>query len=568
MSCSFWLTFSPSAHSSAGTPLTSMTQILPFVLFGVGLDDAFIICGGYDRTDPTKEPEDRIHATIKDIGISITISTITTTLAFGIGCISSIPVIYWLCLYAFPTILLVYFYQVTFFIAWIVLDDRRIKQRHRDCCWCISVGETSEVSEPQDQEESRRDPKDQTSVTERFMLKYAEYLLRPWVKLTVVLAFTALLCAGAISASNLTQSFSFTDVLPNDSYLTDFFDALDDYTDRSSISPLIYFRNVDQSDKNIQEQMESYINDLVFMVDAILEPPGFFWLRDFKVYVNNSEDSLAQLDFNDQVQAFLNDPVYSELYRDDIVTDSDGTIITSRCRIDMDNIDLQDIKQQIDALEAQRTVTKAQPSNQGQKDWSFFTFEGIYNIWEFYAVSVDELIITTVTGVAAVTGVAFLLIPHLSAALFVLPLISIMYIDVLGVLQWAGAHVNPVSYIAMVMSIGLLVDYAMHVLLRYYESPGNRKEKTVEMLRTMGASILIAGISTFLGTLPLAFSTSEIFTTVFYAFLGLVTVGCGHGLILLPVVLSIIGPEDPTEEQVTGNNSRVHDSETSSDEKA
>jgi Niemann-Pick C1 protein len=545
-----------------------MTQILPFVLFGVGLDDAFIICGGYDRTDPTKESEDRIHATIKDIGISITISTITSTLAFGIGCISSIPVIYWLCLYAFPTILLVYFYQVTFFIAWIVLDDRRIKQKHRDCCWCISVGETAAVSEQEDQGEARRDPKDQTSVTERFMLKYAEHLLRPWVKVTVVLAFTALLCAGAISASKLTQSFSFTEVLPDGSYLTDFFDALDDYTDRSSISPQVYFRNVDQSDKNIQEQMESYINDLVFMVDAILEPPGFFWLRDFKVFVNNSDDSLAQLDFYDQVQAFLTDPVYSDLYRDDIVTDRDGTITASRCRIDMDNIDLEEIKQQIDALEAQRKVTKAQPINQGQKDWAFFTFDGIYNIWEFYAVSVDELIITTVTGVAAVTGVAFLLIPHLTAALFVLPLISMMYIDVLGVLQWAGKHVNPVSYIAMVMSIGLLVDYAMHVLLRYHESPGSRKEKTVEMLRTMGASILIAGISTFLGTLPLAFSTSEIFATVFYVFLGLVTVGCGHGLILLPVVLSTIGPEDRTEEQVAGNHSKVNTSETSSDEKA
>jgi Niemann-Pick C1 protein len=546
-----------------------MTQILPFVLFGVGLDDAFIICGGYDRTDPMKEPGDRIHATIKDIGISITLSTITSTLAFGIGCISSIPTIYWLCLYAFPTILLVYFYQVTFFVAWIVLDDRRIKQKHRDCCWCISVVQASEESEQEDQEESRRGPKEQASVTERFMLKYAEHLLRPWVKATVVLAFTALLCAGAISVSQLTQSFSFTDVLPNDSYLTDFFDALDDYTDRSSISPQVYFRNVDQSDKNIQEQMESYISDLVSMVDSILEPPGFFWLRDFKVFVNNSEDSLAQLDFYDQVQAFLNDTVYSELYRDDIVTDRDGTITASRCRIDMDHIDLEDIKQQIDALEEQRKVTKMQPINQGQKDWAFFTFEGIYNIWEFYAVSVDELIITTVTGVAAVTGVAFLLIPHLTAALFVLPMISMMYIEVLGVLQWAGAHVNPVSYIAMVMSIGLLVDYAMHVLLRYFESPGSRKEKTVEMLRTMGASILIAGISTFLGTLPLAFSTSEIFTTVFYAFLGLVTVGCGHGLILLPVVLSTIGPEERAEEQVAGNHSKVHASDTaSSDERA
>jgi Niemann-Pick C1 protein len=60
----------------------------------------------------------------------------------------------------------------------------------------------------------------------------------------------------------------------------------------------------------------------------------------------------------------------------------------------------------------------------------------------------------------------------------------------------------------------------------------------------MGSSILIGGISTFLGTLPLAFSSSEIFTTIFTAFLGLVTLGCGHGLILLPVILSTIGPED------------------------
>jgi Niemann-Pick C1 protein len=537
-----WLTFAISFCSlfDQGVPFTSMTQILPFVIFGVGLDDAFIISGSYDRTDPKKEPEDRIHDTIKDIGISITLTTITSALAFGLGGLSTVPTVYWLCYYAFPTILFVYMYQVTFFVACIVLDERRVQQKRRDCCMWITVVDAGE-----EERERQEGPSDRSGdhLTERFMGWYAEHLLRPWVKVTVVFAFTALFCACAYSASQLSQQFNLTDVIPDDSYLVGFFDALDDYSARSSTAPFVYFRKVDQSNESVQEQMEKYINDLV-TIDAIVEQPVFFWLRDFKVFLNESEDSLVQLDFNGQIDAFLSNSVYRDLHRDNIVRDEAGTITASRCVINMDNVDIEDVNMQIDALQDQRKVTKAQAINQGRKDWAFFSFDGVYNIWEFYSVSAQELALTTIVGVVAVTGVAFIFMPHWTSSLFVLPLISVLYIDLLGVMQWAGIHINPVSYIALVMSIGLLVDYVMHVLLRYYESSGNRKEKAVEMLRTMGSSILVGGISTFLGTLPLAFSSSEIFTTIFIAFMGLVTLGCGHSLILLPVILSTIGPED------------------------
>ena len=43
--------------------------------------------------------------------------------------------------------------------------------------------------------------------------------------------------------------------------------------------------------------------------------------------------------------------------------------------------------------------------------------------------------------------------------------------------------------------------------------------------------------------MPLAISVSDIFSTIFITFIGLVTLGIGHGLILLPVVLSLVGPE-------------------------
>ena len=88
-----------------------------------------------------------------------------------------------------------------------------------------------------------------------------------------------------------------------------------------------------------------------------------------------------------------------------------------------------------------------------------------------------------------------------------------------------------------------LIYLQMHLVLKYYESPGaTREAKVKETLETMGASILVGGLSTFLGVIPLAFSTSAILRTVFIAFFAMVSLGLTHGLILLPVVLSIMGP--------------------------
>eukprot|EP00545_Synedropsis_sp_CCMP1620_P000302 CAMPEP_0119016022 /NCGR_PEP_ID=MMETSP1176-20130426/11775_1 /TAXON_ID=265551 /ORGANISM="Synedropsis recta cf, Strain CCMP1620" /LENGTH=917 /DNA_ID=CAMNT_0006969347 /DNA_START=47 /DNA_END=2800 /DNA_ORIENTATION=+ len=509
-------------------PFTSMTQILPFVFFGVGLDDAFIITGSFFRLDPTsKDAVERVREMIDDIGMSIFLTTLTSSLAFGLGCISSIPAIFWLCIYAVPTMVFILLFQLTFFVSCMVLDDRRIQKGNRDCFRCCS---RSKVDNESVQEESMAD---------RFMGWYAEKLLRPWVKAFVIVAFVALAAACAVSTSKLEQSFKFTDVLPNDSYITDFFDAFNDYSVRSSVVPFAYFRYVDQSDESIQDEMEQYVNDLVG-IDAIVDQPQSFWLRDFRSFTENKTDS----DFTAQLDAFLADPVFTELYSDHIVRDDSGAITSSRVLIHMDNVDIEEVTEQVDALEDQRAVSEAAQVNQGHDDFRFFTYEGTYNIWAFYAVSADEILLTTVSSVAAVTGVTLLLVPHWTAALFVLPLISVLYVDLLGVMQWAGISINPISYIALVMSVGLLVDFILHVLLRFYESHGNRKEKVISMLKTMGSSILIGGITTFLGTLPLAFSSSSIFHTIFITFLALVILGASHGLILLPVILSLIGPEE------------------------
>ena len=86
-----------------------------------------------------------------------------------------------------------------------------------------------------------------------------------------------------------------------------------------------------------------------------------------------------------------------------------------------------------------------------------------YYIWEFYKASPEELILSTLLGTASVSFLALLFIPHWSAVFIVCFMLSVLYVDLMGFIQLCGVSVSPVMYISMIMSIGLMVDYVMHV---------------------------------------------------------------------------------------------------------
>jgi len=58
-----------------------------------------------------------------------------------------------------------------------------------------------------------------------------------------------------------------------------------------------------------------------------------------------------------------------------------------------------------------------------------------------------------------------------------------------------------------------------------------------------GPAVLNGGTSTFLAFVALAFSSSYIFKTFFKIFFLVVVFGLYHGLVYLPVLLSLIGPK-------------------------
>lgn len=114
-------------------------------------------------------------------------------------------------LYAFPTIIIVYLYQLSFFVACIVLDENRVTEGRRDCCVWRKAKESDFVEPDARSDEAVRINE---HFADRFMVWYADKLLRPRVKFMVAIAFALLAGFSAWSASQFRQEFNFTDVLP------------------------------------------------------------------------------------------------------------------------------------------------------------------------------------------------------------------------------------------------------------------------------------------------------------------------------------------------------------------
>jgi len=64
----------------------------------------------------------------------------------------------------------------------------------------------------------------------------------------------------------------------------------------------------------------------------------------------------------------------------------------------------------------------------------------------------------------------------------------------------------------------------------------------------MGSSVLHGGVSTFLAIVVLSGAKSYIFVVFFRVWFGIIIFGMANGFILLPIILSFIGPvSDNTE---------------------
>ncbi len=104
-------------------------------------------------------------------------------------------------------------------------------------------------------------------------------------------------------------------------------------------------------------------------------------------------------------------------------------------------------------------------------------------------------------------------------------------------------HAYMVLTSASSSSTGLAVDYSVYMSQKFMMTHGASRDERVRLvLCEYGTAIFMGGLTALLGTIPLAFASSAILRTFFALLFGTIIFSLLVGMVLMPVLFSLVGP--------------------------
>eukprot|EP00173_Palmaria_palmata_P005275 Plantae.Rhodophyta-Palmaria_palmata.ctg902.p1 GENE.Plantae.Rhodophyta-Palmaria_palmata.ctg902~~Plantae.Rhodophyta-Palmaria_palmata.ctg902.p1 ORF type:complete len:329 (+),score=49.88 Plantae.Rhodophyta-Palmaria_palmata.ctg902:187-1173(+) len=259
-------------------------------------------------------------------------------------------------------------------------------------------------------------------------------------------------------------------------------------------------------------------------------------------------DVFEEGSFSTTVQTFLSGPGAG--YARNVVLDK-GSIKVSRFGLLYRFADSNDEEiERLDTLRADVERADFGSSGSPELENAFpYAFSDIFV--EQYKALPGEVALSLGLSIAAVGIVTVVLLGNPLVALLCMLVVGLVLICVVGSMHWSGFNLNSVSVISLAVAVGLSCDQIVHIARAFLEQVGTRRERSIKALEELGPPVFQAGFSTFLAIMMLSIASSYIFKSLFWGFFFLILLSVSHGLVLMPILLSMIGPRGfyDTEEQ-------------------
>jgi hypothetical protein len=189
-----------------GIPLNATsTQVLPFLLLGLGVDDMFVIAHNIDEDFDVEIPV-LIGQLMAVVGPSITLTSGTNAIAFAIGTLTPLPVVIDFASQAAISICVLYCMNLFVFPALLALNEHRMRAKRVDCLPCLTRDDF-ERGERSGKEGFLKDV-----ILNRFYIPFLKSILG---KVVVFLVFGVIFAIGMYGAlEKVVLGLSIADVAP------------------------------------------------------------------------------------------------------------------------------------------------------------------------------------------------------------------------------------------------------------------------------------------------------------------------------------------------------------------
>ncbi|KAF2366096.1 Protein patched/dispatched [Trinorchestia longiramus] len=534
-----------------GVPFIGINMAAPFLMLGIGIDDTFVMLAAWRRSRLQDSVPVRLANTFADAAVSITITSLTDMISFFIGAITPFPSVQIFCIYTGMAVFMTYLWHITLFGAVLALSGyAEQKQLHNlacipvkaaseskdeSCCYRLCCSGGISENDPWHPEDNQRH-----AVMVIFKDYVATFLNIPAVKALVVMIFLIYLSVAIWGCTMVTEGLERRKLSRYDSYSVQYYDLEDTYFRAFPYRiQIIISGDYEYNDNatadamlDFLEEVESHphIGDPLYTVS---------WLRSWRSFMDRN-GAYLEINNTDEASLITNLKEYylsgsANLYALDVAFNEDETrIVASRFIVQA------------------YQVTDAVKDRQLMEDLRRMAENSKLNVTVFHPFFIffDQFTLVRSTSIQAISlaaavmmVVSLIFIPNPLCSLWVAFSIVSIEVGVVGYMTLWGVNLDSISMIQLIMCIGFSVDFSAHISYAYLAAKVDTPDERVkECLYALGLPIVQGGLSTIFGIMVLVLAPSYIFITFFKTVFLVIFFGATHGLFLLPVLLSLLGP--------------------------
>ncbi|VDO23438.1 unnamed protein product [Brugia timori] len=360
---------------------------------------------------------------------------------------------------------------------------------------------------------------------------YAQFILRKECAILTYIFYFIYIAVAVIGCLNYSEGLEPENLVTNNHYTSHYFADLKNFWVRGTQLHVAVLHPPNLTDPIQREKMMAVVQAFENTEYTLGRDGTIFFFLEYLNYLDevNAELENTERIWNTKLLSWLKYTGGSNQWATDIHFNENGTFQAFRFQVAMQNT--VSANQHKNAAQKLREIADRQP-------FKIEVFHETFPFADQYIIIVPSTIRSIIISLICMATVAVTLVPSLApCALIIISIISINT-GIFGYMTFWGVHLDAVSMISIIMSIGFAVDLSSHITYAFVMATGSSRERVIHALESLGWPIFQGAASTIAGVSVLYTVNAYIILTFFKTIWLTMVIGLLHGLLFIPITLS------------------------------